>query len=97
MSGGSVVTYRRGLAPFQTYQLNFWLAGSDAHWNYMRFEFRTGDALHAAGYMKGAAVSRNGLVPNERSDALMGIERPLNPLPPAVEHWLAAERAIIEP
>ena len=45
--------------------------------------------------MKGAAVGRFGLVPNEESYARLGHAFDLQPLPTAVEHWLAAERAVM--
>ena len=46
------------IKPFQVYTLRFRLDATDAHWNYMRFEFMAGDKVCAAGYMKGAAVAR---------------------------------------
>jgi acyl-CoA thioesterase FadM len=97
MSGGAVITYRKGLMPGQRYRLRFALAGADKAWNFMRFEFLRADGtLCAAGYMKGAAVARGGLVPNAVSYARMGRTFELLPLPAAVEHWLAAERAVVE-
>ena len=95
MAGGSFITYRRGLMPFQTYTLRFRLDASDAHWNYMRFEFVRGERVCAAGYMKGAAVARTGLVPNAESYGAMGRAAPLAALPAPVRDWLAAERGVI--
>jgi acyl-CoA thioesterase FadM len=95
MAGGSFITYRRGLKPLQTYTLRFRLDASDANWNYMRFEFLSGDRVCAAGYMKGAAVARSGLVPNEQSYAAMGRLPLANDLPAAVRHWLAAEQGVM--
>lgn len=96
MSGGAVITYRRGLKPGQRYRLRFALAGTDAAWNYMRFEFLHEDgSVCAAGYMKGAAVGARGLVPNAESYARLGHAWEAQPLPPAVQHWLAAERAVM--
>jgi hypothetical protein len=83
--------------PWQRYRLHFGLVGADRAWNYMRFEFRREDGtLSAAGYMKGAAVGRGGLVPNAESYARMGQAFEFRPLPEAVEHWLAAERAVVD-
>ncbi|WP_425259194.1 thioesterase family protein [Rubrivivax sp. RP6-9] len=97
MSGGAVITYRKGLMPGQRYLLRFALAGADHVWNYMRFEFQREDGtLCAAGYMKGAAVGRAGLVPNAESYARLGHAFESLPLPVAVDHWLAAERAAID-
>jgi acyl-CoA thioesterase FadM len=96
MSGGAFITYRKGLKPWQIYRLRFSLAGADGAWNYMRFEFlREDGTLCAAGYMKGAAVGRRGLVPNSESYARMGRNFEAQPLPAAVQHWLAAETAVM--
>jgi acyl-CoA thioesterase FadM len=96
MSGGAVITYRKGLKPWQRYRLRFTLAGADATWNYMRFEFRREDGtVCAAGYMKGAAVGRDGLVPNAQSYARIGHAFDAAELPAAVRHWLAAEQAVM--
>jgi acyl-CoA thioesterase FadM len=96
MSGGAFITYRKGLMPFQRYRLRFALAGADATWNYMRFEFLRADGeLCAAGYMKGAAVGKGGLVSNEKSYARTGRVFVADALPLPVQHWLAAESAVI--
>lgn len=96
MAGGSFITYRRGLKPFQTYTLRFRLDGSDAHWNYMRFEFVRDGRVCAAGYMKGTAVARDGLVPNATSYAAIGWEPPAHALPAPVRAWLAAEQGVMQ-
>jgi len=95
MAGGSFITYRRGLKPLQTYDLRFRLDGVDAGWNYMRFEFSRGGRVCAAGYMKGAAVARGGLVPNVQSYAAMGLTPPTAALPAPVRDWLAAESGVM--
>jgi acyl-CoA thioesterase FadM len=95
MSGGSFISYRRGLKPFQTYDLRFRLDACDGEWNYMRFEFTSRGKVCAAGYMKGAAVSGRGLVPNAVSYAKMGMDVPAAPLPAPVRHWLAAEQGVM--
>lgn len=96
MSGGAVITYRKALMPGQRYRLRFALAAADHAWNFMRFEFlREDGTLCAAGYMKGAAVGRTGLVPNAESYARLGQAFEQQPLPEAVAHWLAAERAVV--
>lgn len=96
MSGGAIISYRRGLQPMQRYRVRFSMLAADTHWNYMRFEFLQHDGtLCAAGVMKGAAVSRQGLVPNATSYAAMGMVAPSRPLPDAVTHWLAAEASVM--
>lgn len=95
MSGGSLISYRRGLNPLQVYTLRFRLDATDQHWNYMRFEFVRGERVCAAGYMKGAAVGRAGLVPNQDSYAAMGLVPPAHPLPAPVRDWIAAEQGVM--
>jgi hypothetical protein len=61
----------------------------------MRFEFLDGDKVCASGYMKGAAVSRDGLVENANSYAALKMAVLPNAVPEAVQHWLAAEKTVI--
>ena len=97
MSGGAFITYRKGLKPWQRYRIRFTLAGADHSWNYMRFEFlREDGVLCAAGYMKGAAVGRDGLVPNQRSYAKLGRAFKPGELPRPLQHWLAAEAGVVQ-
>lgn len=92
MSGGAFISYRKALRPWQVYRLRFTLAGADTAWNYMRFEFLHRDGtLFAAGYVKGAAVGRRGLVPNMESYARCGLSFLPRKLPAPVTHWLSAE------
>ena len=63
----------------------------------MYFEFlREDGVLCAAGYMKGAAVGRHGLVPNQRSYAELGRAFEPGELPASVQHWLAAEAGVVQ-
>lgn len=96
MSGGAFIVYRRALKPWQRYRLRFTLAGADATWNYMRFEFLRADGtLCAAGYVKGAAVGPRGLVPNQESYARSGLAFTEQPPPLAVRQWMAAEASAL--
>ena len=95
MSGGSIVSYRRGLSPLQTYTLRFRIDACDAQWNYMRFEFSSGQRVCATGYMKGAVVGKNGFVSNAASYAALGQLMYAAALPTAVAHWLNAEREMV--
>jgi acyl-CoA thioesterase FadM len=95
MSGGSFITYRRGLKPFQTYQLRYRIDACDTYWNFMRFEFLDGEKVCASGYMKGAAVGKAGLIANVESYARLGLVVLDSPIPQAVEHWLAAEKTVM--
>lgn len=96
MSGGALISYRKGLQPGQRYRLRFALVAANEAWNFMRFEFlREDGALCAAGYMKGAAVGKQGLVPNVESYGRLGRSFETKPLPLAVQSWLSAEQAVV--
>ena len=93
MAGGVLMHFRRGLDPFERYELHFrWLC-SDARWNYMAIEFRRDGVLHAAGLMKGGAVARSGLVPTADYWRLW-LQRPELAL---VDESCAAERGLHDP
>jgi acyl-CoA thioesterase FadM len=94
MAGGSFITYRRGLSPFQRYTVRFRTEGSNVHWNFMRFEFWAAGQLCAAGYVKGAVVGRKGLVTNAESCAQLGVAQDTR-MPEPVAHWLAGEAALM--
>jgi hypothetical protein len=96
MAGGSFITYRHGLKPLQRYTLRFRLDACDERWNYMRFEFLDGEQVCAAGYMKGAALARSGLVANSESYAALGQPVFAPELPQPVRHWLDAERGLMQ-
>ncbi len=94
--GGTIITFRKQLKLGQKYRLRYQWVGADTHWNYLRFEFLTLDGtLCATGYSKGAALSRDGLVRNERSLEALGIEMSLPDLPEAATHWIEAEQRLL--
>ena len=103
MAGGVLMTFRRGLNPLQRYELRFrWLC-SDERWNYMAVEFVRGGVVHAAGLMKGGAVSGDGLVPTTRYEATFPeavreeLRRMLaRPLTADVLAWKQSEHALME-
>lgn len=103
MAGGVLISYRRGLNPFQRYELRFrWLC-SDERWNYMGFEFVRHGKLHASGIMKGGAVSSEGLRPTAsyldtfpaavRDELSRMLARPLTD---DVIAWRASEQALMQ-
>ncbi|WP_022665289.1 acyl-CoA thioesterase [Desulfospira joergensenii] len=92
MIGGVLITYRKGLSLFEKCTLTLQLKAWDDRWNYFHFEFRKADGkLAAAGYLKGAFVSKSGWVSNDAADEVFGYQRGACELPPAVENWIRAE------
>lgn len=97
MVGGLIVTYRKGLSLFEQCTLTMRLRAWDDRWNYFKFEFRKKNGqLSAAGYLKGAFVSKAGLVPNNEADEIFGYRRGPCELPQVVENWIRAENHLIE-
>ncbi len=97
MLGGLIVTYRKGLSLFERCTLTMQLEAWDERWNYFRFEFRnSGGHISAAGYFKGALVSKNGLIPNKVADEIFGFKRGGCRLPPVVANWIESENAILQ-
>jgi acyl-CoA thioesterase FadM len=96
MVGGLIVTYRKALSLFERCTLTMQLEAWDDRWNYFKFEFRNSDGhLSAAGYFKGALVSKKGLIPNKVADEIFGYERGTCKLPPAVVYWIEFENTIL--
>ena len=97
MIGGLIVTFRKGLSLFERCTLTMQIEAWDEHWNYFRFEFRNSDDhLSAAGYIKGAFVSKKGIITNKAADKIFGHERGDCDLPPAVANWIESENAIMQ-
>lgn len=94
MSGGSVVHYRRGLTLLQGFTLRFTSVGWDEFWNYCRFEFIRDGKVCAVGFMKGAAVGRDGLVPNAEVYPVLGHHEPSPPLPVDLLAWITSDRLL---
>ena len=94
MGGGSVVYFRRALTVLQRYTLRFTLAGWDDTWTYGRFEFFREGRLHANGFVKGAASSATGLVPNAEIYPALGYHESSPPFPEDLKAWIAADRLL---
>ena len=82
--------------PFARYTLLFKRSASNEHWNFMRFEFVKGGKVCAAGYFKGAMVSKNGFVSNAAVYASIGLSLEQISLPPELKDWLSAEEGLMQ-
>ncbi len=94
MGGGSIVYFRRGLTLFQRYTLRLTPVGWDEFWNYIRFEFTRNGEICATGFMKGAAASGRGLVPNAEVYKTLGYYLDSPPLPDDLRAWVASDRLL---
>jgi acyl-CoA thioesterase FadM len=94
MSGGAIITYRRGLLPMSTYELHFTLDSRDGRWNYFKFEFVQGGKTAALGFFKAALVGRSGWITNTEADAQFGVTNGVQSLSPAVKDWMAADEKL---
>ncbi len=97
MLGGLIVTYRKGLSLFERCTLTMQIEAWDERWNYFKFEFKNSDGLlSAAGYIKGAFVSKKGIIPNKVADEIFGHERGGCKLPPSIANWIESEKALLQ-
>jgi acyl-CoA thioesterase FadM len=96
MSGGSIVSYRRGLRPFSTYELHFCLDSWDERWNYLRYEFVQNGQTAAVGFFKAALVGRSGWISNTLVGEQFGLEREPFQLSEPVKHWIAADQSLAQ-
>lgn len=102
MAGGTLITYRNQIGPFERFRLRMWYLGCDDVWHVFGFAFvREDGRLAAKGLIKGGAVKRGvGLVKSQ--DIWDSYRRrtgePEQPphLPIHARHWLAAERGLME-
>ena len=92
--GGSIISCRRSLAPFTAYDFTLKAEGSDRFWNDLRFKFLSGGRVCAVGYIKGAAVSRQGLVDTATAFAALGDAATVD-LPPGVQAWKTVEAGLL--
>ena len=96
MAGGSVIRYRRGLAPFQSFKLRFTLIAWDEYWNYSRFEFIRDGQICANGYTKGAAVGKQGLVPTRAIFEALAQPTASPPIPDELAAWIKSDALLGE-
>ena len=98
MAGGSTITFRKGLTPFQSYELRFRWICSAGPWNYMSYEFVRANRIHAAGILKGGMVGKRGLIGSD--DAMQFMPKQLqdaaktrlnSPAPAEVIAWQQSE------
>ncbi len=95
MLGGGLITFRKQMRLFQTYQLRMQLQAWDDRWNYFRFSFLNSNGeVCASGYVRGVMVSARGRVPNEIADQVFGVNRAASQVPEAVAHWRLAESVL---
>lgn len=94
--GGIIVTYLKGLSLFERCTLTMQLEAWDDRWNYFRFEFvNSQGVVSAAGYFKGALVSKKGFFPTQDLFELLEFTYRKCKLPPAVSHWIESENNIM--
>ena len=96
MSGGAIITYRRGLLPLSKYELHFSLDSRDERWNYFKFEFIQGGKTAALGFFKAALVGRSGWISNTQADAQFGVINGVQSLSSAVQDWIKADQGLAD-
>ncbi len=94
MLGGGMISFRRGLQPFQAYTLRFAMQCWDEKWSYMRFEFLVAGQIMAQGLTKGAVVGPRGVVNAAEVMQALGATLSSPEFPPATLAWIEAERSL---
>lgn len=94
MIGGAIISYRKGLSLFEPCTLSMQLKAWDEKWNYFKFEFKNSKGqLSAAGYLKGAFVSKKGIIPTEVLNDMFDYKSGECEFPIAVTNWIKSEKA----
>ncbi|MEW6684555.1 MAG: thioesterase family protein [Nitrospirota bacterium] len=88
MVGSAVIRFRRGLAPFERYELKTRVVWWDDKWFWIEQRFERAGALVAIGAVKGLFRQATGNVPTPEVLALLGVRE----RPGAIPDWIAAWR-----
>lgn len=88
MVGSAVIRFRRGLAPFERYELKTRVVWWDDKWFWIEQRFERAGALVAIGAVKGLFREPKGNVPTPEVLALLGVRE----RPGAIPDWIAAWR-----
>ncbi len=74
-------------------QLKAW----DEKWNYFKFEFKNSKGqLSASGYLKGAFVSKKGIIPTDVLNDMFDYKPGECEFPIAVTNWIESEKAVFK-
>ena len=90
--GGSMITYRKSLLPFEKFRVRTRIVCWDEKWMYFEhvIEKRNGD-LAAMATVRGLARGPGGNVPPAEFLALAGHTAPSPPMPAYMTQWMASE------
>ncbi|HBN22843.1 MAG TPA: thioesterase [Holosporales bacterium] len=97
--GAATIRWRRGLSPFQKFEIHTHVIGWDEKWFYLDQKILTKDHLIAHAIVKAIFVNREGSIPASTLVDLLGKKGEHTPspeLPEAVKHWTASEDAMRE-
>lgn len=88
----TTIRFRRGLKPFQRFELVTRFVGWDEKWIYLEQQFRRDGELMAGALAKGLFQAPEGNVPTREVLRSVNFRRRAPVLPRAVRQWRAAER-----
>ncbi len=96
MTAGNIITYRKQLAPFERFCIQYKMDCWDEKWTYMKYRFTKMDgSLVAVGYLKCGFVSKKGLVPQDKVNEKLNFNRGTGQLSPAIALWSQSEQAMV--
>lgn len=87
MVGSAVIRFRRGLAPFERYDLKTRIVGWDEKWFWIEQRFERSGELIALGAVKGLFRNPAGNVPTAEVLAVLGVTEA-----PSIPEWILAWR-----
>ena len=92
--GSATLRFRKGLAPFQRFELRTRLAAWDEKWCWFEQRFCVGESLHAVGRVKVLFRGPEGHVKTAELLAACGApDAPARRIPDHIRLWLEAEEA----
>jgi acyl-CoA thioesterase FadM len=92
--GSATLRFRKGIGPFQRYELRTRVVAWDEKWCWFEQRFSVRDTVYAVGRVKVLFRGKQGNVPTaELLSACGALEAPPLQLPESIRLWLAAEDA----
>ena len=87
MVAAATIRFRRGLAPFQRYDMRTRILGWDHKWFFMEQTFEVAGHIHAQALIKGIFLGPQGKITPGEVARVIGHQGDSPPLPPAVAAW----------
>lgn len=91
MVASAMIRFRKGLKPFQKYEMHSRIIGWDDRYTYLEHKIIRDDKVISAAIIKGSFVGKDGPVPSELMRNAIGSQLPSPILPDFIRNWQNAE------